>query len=304
MVSIRWRRPDCDSSLGVTSYLNGVGLDELFLVNNGTNQSFLRDGMNSTIALTDSSGTIVHRTTYDPYGNTTDSAPSQASPFEFAGRENEGNLGYYYSNLYFMRGRYYDASIGRFISRDPAGVAGGVNLYAYAGDSPTNFCDPVGFDYFGGGYYGYGNGAFPGVETGAGPSVGGGGGVVGGFVYQGLAVLASEGGLDNDVVQFYDGSQNGGGLQNAEDLPSPLGMENDDTRMAGLRVGPRPPASVLPGPPPNERQPPLGKGKVTPLPPYYRNPNDPWDRPYRIPQYRPPKPDYFTPRRWRVWGGF
>ena len=54
---------DCDSSLGVTSYLNGVGLDELFMVNNGTNQSFLRDGLNSTIALTDASGTIVDRTT-------------------------------------------------------------------------------------------------------------------------------------------------------------------------------------------------------------------------------------------------
>jgi hypothetical protein len=91
-------------------------------------------------------------------------------------------------------------------------------------------------------------------------------------------------------------------LQNAEDLPSPLGTENDDMREAGLRVGPRPPAPVLPEPPPNERRPPLGKGKVTPLPPYYPNPNDPWDRPY-VPQYRPPKPDYF-PRRWKVWGGF
>jgi len=120
------------------------------MVNNGTNQSFLRDALNSTIALTDASGTIVDRTTYDPYGNTTDSVPSQASPFEFAGRENESSsitAGYYYSNLYFMRGRYYDASIGRFISRDPAGLPGGVNMYAYAGDDPVDFSDPTGQEY-------------------------------------------------------------------------------------------------------------------------------------------------------------
>jgi hypothetical protein len=32
------------------------------------------------------------------------------------------SAGYYYSNLYFMRGRYYDAAIVRFISRDPVGL--------------------------------------------------------------------------------------------------------------------------------------------------------------------------------------
>ena len=45
-----------------------------------------------------------------------------------------------------MRGRYYSPSIGRFISRDPAGFAGGFNFTTYAGDSPTNFTDPTGLD--------------------------------------------------------------------------------------------------------------------------------------------------------------
>ena len=43
-----------------------------------------------------------------------------------------------------MRGRYYAPAIGRFISRDPAGFAGGFNLYEYAGDRPTNLTDPTG----------------------------------------------------------------------------------------------------------------------------------------------------------------
>ena len=43
------------------------------------------------------------------------------------------------------RARYYNPATGRFLSEDPLGFAGsGPNLYAYAGDSPTNATDPSG----------------------------------------------------------------------------------------------------------------------------------------------------------------
>ena len=49
------------------------------------------------------------------------------------------------SGLYYYRARYYDAKIGRFISKDPIGFAGGdVNVYGYVGNSPTNWVDPWG----------------------------------------------------------------------------------------------------------------------------------------------------------------
>ncbi len=48
------------------------------------------------------------------------------------------------TGLYYMRARFYDPSLGRFLSEDPAGLAGGTNLYAYAGNDPINGSDPTG----------------------------------------------------------------------------------------------------------------------------------------------------------------
>jgi uncharacterized protein RhaS with RHS repeats len=48
-----------------------------------------------------------------------------------------------------MRVRYYDYSLGRFISEDPLGFDGGdVNLYAYVLNNPVNFIDPNGLDAY------------------------------------------------------------------------------------------------------------------------------------------------------------
>jgi len=59
--------------------------------------------------------------------------------FRHAGREYDPEAG-----LYYNRARYYDPQIGRFLSEDPWGVAGGLNLYTYAGNDPVNNRDPSG----------------------------------------------------------------------------------------------------------------------------------------------------------------
>jgi RHS repeat-associated protein len=48
---------------------------------------------------------------------------------------------------YNMR-RDYDSTVGRYIESDPIGLRGGVNTYAYAGDSPTGRIDPNGLTSF------------------------------------------------------------------------------------------------------------------------------------------------------------
>lgn len=49
-------------------------------------------------------------------------------------------------SLYYMRNRWYDPELGRFVSEDPIGHEGGINLYAFAGNDPANGSDLSGSD--------------------------------------------------------------------------------------------------------------------------------------------------------------
>ena len=68
----------------------------------------------------------------------------QPDPFGFGGQ-----AGYYTdteTGLILCTHRYYDPANGRWLTRDPIGYAGGVNLYGYCGNDPGNQWDPSGFD--------------------------------------------------------------------------------------------------------------------------------------------------------------
>ncbi len=55
--------------------------------------------------------------------------------------------GYYtdtQTGLSLLTHRYYDAGTGRFVTRDPIGYKGGINLYGFAGNNPVNESDPDG----------------------------------------------------------------------------------------------------------------------------------------------------------------
>lgn len=129
------------SSAVVTSYFNGPGLDDHLRQTNTTTgvSYFLTDHLGSTAALTDANGNVVETLAYDSFGNNTGSTRTR---YTYTGRERDPDTG-----LLYYRARFYDPQLGRFISEDPIGFAGGdVNLYGYVWQNPLSFTDPSGLD--------------------------------------------------------------------------------------------------------------------------------------------------------------
>jgi RHS repeat-associated protein len=70
----------------------------------------------------------------------TASTGSVANPFQYTARDSDSETG-----LRYYRARYYDPSIGRFISEDPARFSSNQpNFYSYVGNSPLINFDPTG----------------------------------------------------------------------------------------------------------------------------------------------------------------
>jgi RHS repeat-associated protein len=101
-------------------------------------------------AIVDSSGAVVERYAYTPYGERTIMTPGWAARGSSlyawtAGHQAlmlDGETG-----LYANRYRYLHPLLGRFTSRDPIGYVGGsMGLYEYVGSAPTRFGDPSGLD--------------------------------------------------------------------------------------------------------------------------------------------------------------
>ncbi len=80
---------------------------------------------------------------YDPYGSPTVASGRVNADFRYAGmfRHND-------SGLYLTLNRVYDSRTGRWLSRDPIGEEGGLNMYLYADADPVNKSDPLGLDAY------------------------------------------------------------------------------------------------------------------------------------------------------------
>src|SRR5579884_1648043 len=113
----------------------------------------LRDALGSTIGLVNAGGAIATSYGYEPFGATAASGAASSDSHRFTGREQDP------TGLYYLRNRYYNPMLGRFLSPDPIGIAGGINLYAYTFDDPMSWVDRLGLS--------------PGASGGSGPGPGG-----------------------------------------------------------------------------------------------------------------------------------
>ncbi|MEO7326226.1 MAG: RHS repeat-associated core domain-containing protein [Dokdonella sp.] len=133
-----------ETTSGATkTILSGLGLDERYARDDSNGRSyFLTDHLGSTVALTDSAGSVTSRYRYEAYGETTQETiqgAASTNPYQYTGRENDGN------GLYYYRARYYSQNFKRFTQEDPIGFAAGdADLYAYVGGDPLRYNDPTG----------------------------------------------------------------------------------------------------------------------------------------------------------------
>ena len=91
---------------------------------------------------------VVERYTYTPYGVATFRNAFWTDVGSSANSNTTLYTGRYLdllTSLYYYRARYYDATLERFISRDPIGyLSGDANLYQYCANNPTLYVDPSG----------------------------------------------------------------------------------------------------------------------------------------------------------------
>ena len=117
----------------------GPGTNSTLAVTQGSASSFYeQDALMSVTSLSSASGSIVDSNSYTAFGTPTTSG-NVASQMLFAGMVYDKTTGLYYDNV-----RYYDPGLGRFISEDPSGMKGGINLYDYTGNDPSTLVDPTG----------------------------------------------------------------------------------------------------------------------------------------------------------------
>lgn len=119
------------------------GLNPLVMNDNGTDYFYHTDHLSTPKAMTDSIGTQVWSGQLNTFGEVVSEAGYVENNLRFPGQYHDRETGLYY-NYY----RYYDPSIGRYVTSDPVGLRGGVNTYAYTGGNPIVYIDPLGLERF------------------------------------------------------------------------------------------------------------------------------------------------------------
>ncbi|MCI0397129.1 MAG: DUF6531 domain-containing protein [Chloroflexi bacterium] len=119
------------------------GNDLLSQAQGGNSTYYHYDALGSTRLLSDDSGSIANAYTYAAYGRLLNATGTTANNYLFTGEQYDA-----FTGLYYLRTRYYQPDLGRFLTMD--GFAGdpftpqSLHKYGYAHNNPVNFTDPSG----------------------------------------------------------------------------------------------------------------------------------------------------------------
>jgi RHS repeat-associated protein len=100
---------------------------------------FHNDHLGTPQVLTDGTGNVAWKALYTPFGEVAITIEAVQNPFRLPGQYYDQETGLHYN--YF---RHYNPPTGRYLTPDPIGLAGGVNLFTYAKNNPGRFIDRFG----------------------------------------------------------------------------------------------------------------------------------------------------------------
>jgi len=105
----------------------------------GAARFLVTDHIGSITEVADTSGTVLGRYAYDPWGRRTVTAGAGVTSESFTGHQWQSN-----SSLLLSFYRGYDPDLGIWISEDPIGLSEGPNFYRYVAGNPVRYQDPLG----------------------------------------------------------------------------------------------------------------------------------------------------------------
>jgi RHS repeat-associated protein len=105
----------------------------------GQARFFTTDHLGSVREVTDPASTLLARYAFDPWGRRTVTAGSDVTTVGFTGHRTHTSSG-----LALTLYRGYDAGLGRWVSEDPIGLAGGINRFSYVRNRVVVRVDPLG----------------------------------------------------------------------------------------------------------------------------------------------------------------
>jgi RHS repeat-associated protein len=106
-----------------------------------TNYYYNADGQGNITTILDTNQSVVASYAYEPFGNIW----SQSGAFTNRNRMKQWSKEVHHSGLIFYERRIYDSVLNRWLTQDPIGEAGGINLYRFVHNSPIDLVDPWGF---------------------------------------------------------------------------------------------------------------------------------------------------------------
>jgi len=126
---------------GRVNYVYGHGLVSQAI--DGVPHYYHYDGFHNTRALSDLNGTVTDTYAYDAYGTVLNQIGVTQNPYLYRGEQFDPE-----TDSYYLRARYYQPDVGRFVSTDP--VEGDTftpmtfHRYLYGNNNPVNNIDPSG----------------------------------------------------------------------------------------------------------------------------------------------------------------